>query len=235
MAFVSQWLGNGPATNYQNSPWSFWCRNARGANADFSLVNYATFFYAIPGPAGPVLFTSTQASNNYHSEKEVWMVIRVQGAFNRMDIPAWRTGELPVPPGTLRLNAAGVAALGTGIAVVYTERQPCPTCSPFLNDVLLNGTMVYWHFPYPGAETSKHSHSDDDIATNALMAISNNKTYQQNMKDHQRDYRKEGNAGLRGALRDVRGTQQSSILPPLVTAQRRIDAFPSLVTAGGDE
>jgi hypothetical protein len=168
---------------------------------------------------------STQSSNNYHSEKEVWLVMRAQGAFNRMDIPAWRTGELPLPPGTLRLNAAGVAGLGSAILAVYTERQPCPTCSPFLNDVLVNGTTVYWHFPYPGAETKKHKHSDDDIASNALLAISNSKTYEQNMRDHQRDYRKEGNSGLRSALRDVRGSQHTATLPPLVAAQRRLEAL----------
>jgi hypothetical protein len=231
MAFVSQWLGNQPSLiqNYLNSPWSFFARNLRGANADFTGVNYATFFYTTPNPlgGGMVNLQMTQASNQYHSEKEVWMAMRNQGSFGRMDIPNWRTGELPVGMGVLRLNPAGVAGVdGSTILAVYTERQPCGTCSPFLDDVLPNGTIVAWHFPWGSKETKKFKHKDDDIGAYGLMALSQGKSYDQSLKDHQRDYRVEGNKDLKGAMK---GMQTSTLSLTTLTK-----VSPLLIRSGDD-
>ena len=205
MAFDSVWLG-GRGQNlveaYLNSPWSAYCRLMRGNNADFSLVNYATFWFRVPnGIGGQNLFHWTASSGQYHSEKHVWQAIRGFGSLDRMSIPNWRTGESVLPLGVGRLNADGVFNLdGTYILGVYTERQPCGTCSPSLNDVLRDGTPVGWHFPYPSKETKKHKHSDDDIGANALMALQSGKSYEQNLKDNQRTYRVEGNDGLKESM-----------------------------------
>lgn len=218
MAFIPLWLGN----TYSTSLWSAHARALRGANDDFTLVNYATFWWTF----GPLAtnFHTTAASNVYHSEKQVWMQIHGFGAFARMNIPNWRTGELPTLLG--RLNPAGVqAADGSFIGVVYTERQPCGSCSPFLNDILPNNTIVGWHFPYVSKETKKHKHSDDDIATNGLMALSKGKTYDQNIKDHQRDYRKEGNASLKESLKGLTKTHLDAISPPLLATRGTYDSI----------
>lgn len=218
MAFISLWLGN----TYNTSPWSVHARTARGANDDFTLVNYATFWWFC-GPLATV-FHSTASSNVYHSEKQVWMTINGFGALARMNIPSWRTGEMPSALG--RLNPAGVlAADGTFIGAVYTERQPCGSCSPFLNDVLPNNTLVGWHFPYVSKETKKHKHGDDDIATNALLAISKGKTYDQNVKDHQRDYRKEGNASLKESLKGMTTSHLNAMSPPLLATRGTYDSI----------
>src|SRR3546814_2781439 len=73
---------------YLNSPWSAAARAMRGANGDFTLVNYATFFFTAPNPfnagiPGPHIIT--QPSDNYHSEKQVWLAIRGIPSLNRLD------------------------------------------------------------------------------------------------------------------------------------------------------
>ena len=201
---------------------------------DFTLVNYATFWW-FHGALATWNIT-TRASNNYHSEKEVWMAMRANGAFARTAIPNWTTGQLPTLAG--RTNPAGVQAIdGSLIGAVYTERQPCGACSPFLNDILPNGTIVGWHFPYVSKETKKHKHGDDDIITNALMALSRGKTYDQNVKDHQRDYRKEGNAGLKEALKNIKTSHLHAMAPELVARGGIYDSvlatIPSVLVSAG--
>jgi len=228
LAFNSIWLGYDGHPSlvqaYLNSPWSLAARNMRGANHDFTLVNYATFFFQVPNPVAPGLIghITTQPSNNYHSEKEVWLAIRGNPSLNRLNIPNWRVGE-GAAGGLPRLTPAAAQLLdGTAILAVYTERQPCGTCSPFLNDVLLDNTPVYWHFPYPSKETSKHSHSDDDIVVNGLIALSHDKSYEQSMKDHTRGGRVESNTGLRESMKYM-GKQNSGGYPLLMADMAQMD------------
>lgn len=205
MAFVSVWLGTGQSnlvTAYQTSIDAAECRAARGTNDDFTGVNYATFRYQIPGV--PTVFVNTQASSQYHSEKQVWcQLCGIQG-FNCIAIPNWKTGE---GAGTPKQTADQVAALGTRILSVYTEREPCGSCSPFLHDILPNGTEVRWHFPWPSAETKKHKHGDDTIIVSGLMAISRGTTYAEGTKSYQRTDRVEGNTGLTKALKEMKGAK----------------------------
>lgn len=229
MAFNSIWLGYEGYPSlvqaYLNSQWAAAARTMRGANNDFTLVNYATFFFSVPNPlgAGPLVpHIVTQPSNNFHSEKEVWLAIRGMPSLNRFSIPNWVVGQ-GAAGGLPRLTPAAAQLLdGTVILAVYTERQPCGTCSPFLNDVLPNNTPVYWHFPYPSKETSKHSHDDNDIVVNGLMALSRDKTYQQSMKDHTRDGRVEGNKDLRESMKYI-GKQQSGRYASLMADMAQMD------------
>lgn len=229
MAFNSVWLGYDGYPSlvqaYLNSPWSAAARAMRGANADFTLVNYATFFFTVPNPFNggiPGPFIITQPSAACHSEKQVWIAIRGVQSLNRFSIPNWMVGQGNAA-GLARLTPAQALALdGTVIHAVYTERQPCGTCSPFLNDILLDNTPVFWHFPYPSQETSKHKHDDNDIVVNGLMAMSRDKTYGQSMKDHTREGRVEGNKDLRSAMKYI-GKQQAGQYPTLMATMVNMD------------
>jgi hypothetical protein len=229
LAFNSVWLGYDGYPSlvqaYLNSPWSAAARAMRGANADFTLVNYATFFFTVPNPFNggiPGPFIITQPSAACHSEKQVWIAIRGVQSLNRFSIPNWMVGQGNAA-GLARLTPAQAQALdGTVIHAVYTERQPCGTCSPFLNDILLDNTPVFWHFPYPSQETSKHKHDDNDIVVNGLMAMSRDKTYGQSMKDHTREGRVEGNKDLRSAMKYI-GKQQAGQYPTLMATMVNMD------------
>ncbi|MEA9557943.1 hypothetical protein VC273_19215 [Xanthomonas nasturtii] len=201
MAFVSVWLGTGHLdlmTAYLTSPWSLACRALRGNNADFSGVNYATFWWQVAH--GPIMAT-TAPSNQYHSEKEVWMMLNGQPGLRSIALPNWAIGQGTQIP---RQTANAVMGAGTRIICVYTERQPCGSCSPFLNDALPDGTQVGWHFPWPSSETKKHKHDDDSIILNSLMAMSRSTTYESNAKEYQRTDRVEGNRGLGAAVKGIK-------------------------------
>ncbi|WP_158000125.1 hypothetical protein [Xanthomonas oryzae] len=200
MAFQSVWLGAGHQNliaAYRNSPWSAECRTLRGSNEDFTGVNYATFWWQVEN--GPIMMTTTR-SNQYHSEKEVWMMLNGQVGLRSIALPNWTRGQGTELP---RRLANEVAAEGTQILGVYTERQPCGSCSPFLNDALPDGTLVGWHFPWPTAETKKHKHDDDSIIVNSLMAISRSTNYETNAKQYQRTDRVGGNKDLASAVKGI--------------------------------
>lgn len=74
----------------------------------------------------------------------------------------------------------------------------------------------------PSKETSKHSHNDDDIVINGLMALSRDKSYEQSMKDHTRDGRVESNKGLRESMKYM-GKQQSGGYPLLMADMAQMD------------
>ena len=166
---------------YRGSAWSALCRALRGTNGDFSGVNYATFWFtsragALP-PAPPNAYTRTGASNVYHSEKEVWQTMLAHyHEYRAMAIPNWPTGQSSGHVGPRQTAAQILLATGCQITAVYTERQPCGACEPFLSDVLPHNTPVYWHFPYVSANTKKHTRDDEDEGMLMLVGMKKGKS-----------------------------------------------------------
>lgn len=195
MAFESVYLSPTGADAYGVSPWSAHCRALRNADRDFTLKNYATFWYTLSGYPGA--FQHNAVSNRVHSEKEVWEHLYGIKGFNRFDLKSYGTKGSQTP----RATADEVAATGTKILCVYTEREPCNSCSPFLDEVLPNGTRVYWHFPYSSIETSKYTHSAEIVARNVLLMLPTSDrqqpAYAAFTQENQRAGRVEGNTALK--------------------------------------
>jgi hypothetical protein len=187
---------------YQSSPWSAACRAQRGTNQDFSGVNYATFWFTVPALPPLVGFLSvnfTDPSNNYHSEKEVWINrVRIWAPYHMMSIPHWTTGQHPGYMGPRQTAANLLANFGCQITAVYTERQPCGACSPFLEDVLVAGVPVYWHFLWVSPNTSKYQRDDEDDGM--LMLASLKRGVPMDEKKEIRRARVEGNNMLKKSL-----------------------------------
>jgi hypothetical protein len=184
MPFISVRLTD----DYATSMFSAGTRALRHANNDRSGRNYATFLYVL-GP-GAMVQVHTARSGLFHSEKEVWLGIRNNVPLNRILVPNWLFGQLP----GANMTANALAAQGVGIFGVYTERQPCGTCTPFLNDILPDGTPVFWHFMYASDETSKFDHDPDTTAVFSMLAMAGGKSYDDSAKDTRRQSRQEGNS-----------------------------------------
>ena len=198
MPFISHHLTD----NYATSPFSQYVRALRNFRNDTSGVNYATFWIA----AGFLILPVSESSNNYHSEKEVWCILNQYGPYNQIAVPNWVTGQAPGANQT----PAAVSHLGF-IGLVYTEREPCGTCTPFLNDVLLNGVYVCWHFPYVSPETSKYKHDDE---TTARLVMDSQFTYHgDNQSGLAKQSRNAGNAEHRQTM-GGQGTTWSVTMPP---------------------
>lgn len=205
MAFISHHLTD----NYATSPYSQHVRALRNLRNDASGANYATFWLLAGGLIGQI----SEASNNYHSEKEVWRIVNQFPPYNQIAVPNWVTGQ------ALGANQTPVAVAHLGaIGLVYTEREPCGGCAPFLNDVLLNGIYVCWHFPYVSPETSKYQH---DKETTARLVMDSQFTYHgDNQSALAKQSRTAGNTQHRQSMRG-QGTTWSLPMPlPLSLASR---------------
>lgn len=168
-----------------------------------SIDLFDTFWFTsrsgAPPTTPPNRHDRTASSNVYHSEKEVWRTMIAHfHEYRSMAIPSWHTGQDPNFVGVRETAAQILANSGCQILEVYTERQPCGACAPFLDDILPNGTPVYWHFPYVSANTKKHQRDDEDQGM--LMLIGFKKNENPDDKSLISGARNEGNAMLRKAV-----------------------------------
>ncbi|MFE2053798.1 nucleic acid/nucleotide deaminase domain-containing protein [Streptomyces sp. NPDC059459] len=60
-----------------------------------------------------------------------------------------------------KLNDAGFSP--EDIVEIYSERQPCPTCGPLLDDVLAEGTPIHWSVPWGSDATANAGMTEELI------------------------------------------------------------------------
>ena len=217
MAFISFRLTD----DYATSPWSFHTRALRHALNDHSGVNYATFWFRI-GALGAIQQRTDRSAGGFHSEKNVWQNhLNGMAPFNAILVPNWLAGQV----GGANTTANAALAAGSGILLVYTEREPCGTCSPFLGDVLPDNTYVCWHFQYASEETGKYKHDGESTAVFAMDQLKHGTYDSSREKDTRKDSRKSGNYEHKQTMKGMgTGWAQGPGSLPLTAVARAIMA-----------
>lgn len=187
---------------YQSEDFTLHVRVKRlaGATRDTSGRNYATISYHARSEQDVVV----ARSEKFHSEKEAWLkLIKREPEFGKLRITGWREGA-GLGGG---VSAAELARQGFFVDWLYTERQPCSTCAPFLDEVLLPTAMVYWSFPWPNAETSLYEHTGDESAAFSMLLLSaqghgppDQVNWAAFVASMYKDARKQGNARLKQSI-----------------------------------
>lgn len=185
--------------NYNTSPFSAEVRDLRQRLNDYSGVNYATFWYGSPHG----VTTYTWHSDEFHSEKEVWLGIAATPPLTRLLVPHWPQGQ---QPGANQTADNLFRHQNYCIGAVYTERQPCGNCKPFLDDILPDDAPVYYHVPYLSPETSKYKHDDDTSAVIGLLALEKSPVHY--VAPSAADYKKYRADGNRQLKQELKGMQE---------------------------